>query len=77
MLQRKNPDAPITLSYLIRLKRGISQAELAAELECDEKTVDRWESGGRRPMRPYQKRLESMAMAFEVDLSPLDDDGCS
>jgi len=54
-----------------RLKKGLSQAELARRVEVDERTVSRWERGRSIP-RPYSyPKIEQALGALPPELRPI------
>ena len=64
-----------------RSRRGLTQTDLARELDCSQPTVCRWESGTRRPSRELARRAlrflmgvvqEAIAEDAEDDQGPLE-----
>lgn len=41
----------------LRLKAGMTQADLAKKLDVDQTAVSRWESGQNKPLRKIHKKL--------------------
>ncbi len=52
--QRKQPNA---LLRKARKSKGLTQAQLAAEIDVDEKTISRWESGEYTPQPVFWKKV--------------------
>jgi transcriptional regulator with XRE-family HTH domain len=49
----------------IRLRLGLTQEEMARKLGFDEWSINRWESGARRPSRRTAARLVELLNAIE------------
>ena len=56
------------LVRLIRGQRGMTQEDLARELDVTVGTLNGWENGRHRPLRAQRKRLERMAQ--ELGIAP-------
>lgn len=54
----------------LRLAAGLTQAEVAAIVGCDQRAVSHWEVGGRVPSVTY---LAAIARAFNLDVHDLID----
>jgi transcriptional regulator with XRE-family HTH domain len=52
----------------LRERRGMTQAELGAELGVEDSTISRWESGETFPRRENLKALASVLGVTEADL---------
>lgn len=50
----------------LRLKAGLTQAELAKKLDVDQTAVSRWESGETTPLRKMHKKLAKV-LGCKVD----------
>ena len=44
----------------LRQRAGLTQAEVAVEMNVDQSAVSRWESGECRPCRKYHKQLAEL-----------------
>lgn len=52
----------------LRLREGMTQAELAKRLEVDQAAVSNWESGKNPPLPKYRKKLCYIFRCKEEDL---------
>jgi transcriptional regulator with XRE-family HTH domain len=55
------------LVRLIRTHRGLTQEDLARELDVTVGTLNGWENGRHRPLRAQRKRLERMAEEHRIE----------
>lgn len=56
------------LVRLIRTHRGLTQEDLARELDVTVGTLNGWENGRHRPLRAQRKRLERLAHDHDLQL---------
>jgi transcriptional regulator with XRE-family HTH domain len=52
----------------IRVARGLTQEDLAHELDVTVGTLNGWENGRHRPVKAQRKRLEAMAAGLGLPL---------
>jgi DNA-binding XRE family transcriptional regulator len=52
----------------LRIKEGMTQAELAKKLEVDQTAVSNWEKGKNPPLPKYRKKLCRIFRCEEADL---------
>ena len=52
----------------LRIKEGMTQAELAEKLEVDQTAVSNWEKGKNPPLPKYRKKLCYIFRCREEDL---------
>ena len=53
----------------IRVNRGLTQEDLAHELDVTVGTLNGWENGRQRPVKAQRKRLEALALKVGIDLA--------
>lgn len=51
-----------------RLKAGLTQEEVAKELDVTQSALSRWESGANPPLSKYRKKLRALYHATEDEL---------
>lgn len=52
----------------LRLKAGLTQAQLAKKMNVDQAAVSRWESGETRPLRKCHRKLAKVLGCTEEEL---------
>lgn len=57
-----------------RLKAGLTQEEVAKELDVTQSALSKWESGANPPLPKYRKKLRALYHATEEELFGMEND---
>lgn len=52
----------------MRERRGLTQAQIADQLNVDKSSVSKWESGDSTPLRKYRRKLCELLGCAEAEL---------
>lgn len=52
----------------LRERRGLTQAQIADQLNVDKSSVSKWESGDSTPLRKYRRKLCELLGCTEAEL---------
>lgn len=52
----------------MRERQGLTQTQIADQLEVDKSTVSKWESGDSTPLRKYRRKLCELLGCTEAEL---------
>lgn len=66
--RRRLPDPE--MRRLLRLKAGLSQAEIAAAIGVERPTVSRWESGVRSPRGRHAEAYAALLRGLAAEVTP-------
>lgn len=66
--RRRLPD--LEMRRMLRLKAGLTQAEIAAAIGVERPTISRWESGLRSPRGPNAEAYADLLRGLAAEVAP-------